>query len=212
MILGVIPARGGSKGVLRKNIRLIAGKPLIAWTIEAARHSTLLDDFIVSTENTEIANIAREYGAKVIDRPPHLATDEASTLSVLQHLLQFFKVEAFVLLQPTSPIRDEGLIDLCIKKFKETGADNLATGYICKIMEYGTYDKRRQELSGYFYDDGNVYVMKPDLIRQGKMCGDNVQRVLTDRENNVEIDDEYDLWLAEQVLLKRSKENRDKSV
>lgn len=205
MILGVTPARGGSKGVLRKNIRQLCGRPLIAWTIEAAHKAELLDDYIVSTEDPEISEIARRYGAKVLDRPPELATDEASTLSVLQHVLTKIDADVVVLLQATSPIRDDGLIDSCIKRFLETGADSLATGYISGAVEYGTNTKRRQDIEGFFYDDGNVYVVKVDIIRRGDQFGDKKETVGIDREQNVEIDDEFDFWLAEQVLEKRMK-------
>lgn len=208
MILGVIPARGGSKGIPRKNIKIIAGKPLIAWSIEAAKKSALIDRFVVSTEDKEIAAIARKYGAEVVDRPRELATDKASTLSVLQHVLTKIKTEALVLLQPTSPIRDKGLIDTCIKRFEKTGVDNLATGFICKFMEYGSYTQRRQDLKGFFYDDGNVYVLKSSLVKNGTLFGKKVERVEISREQNVEIDDEFDFWLVEQLLLKRIREKR----
>ncbi len=203
MILGVIPARGGSKGVPRKNIRSIAGKPLVAWTIEAAKISALLDRFVVSTEDSEIASISKRYGAEVIDRPKELAADDATTLSVLQHVLSLIDAEAIVVLQPTSPVRDDNLIDNCIRRFLDSGADNLATGFICKFMEYGTYDQRRQGLKGFFYDDGNVYVIKSSLIKEGKMFGKKVERFITTRQENFEVDDEFDLWLTEQILLKR---------
>jgi N-acylneuraminate cytidylyltransferase len=206
--LGVIPARGGSKGIPHKNIKMIAGKPLIAWTIEAAKNSKLLDHFIVSTEDNEIAEISRKFGAEVIDRPRKLATDKAATLSVLQYVLSKIDAEAVVLLQPTSPVRNEGLIDHCIRKFIKSRVDNLATGFICKFMEYGTYSKRRQDLKGFFYDDGNVYVIKSDLIRKGKLFGEKVARVKISREENVDIDEEFDFWLAEQVFYKRIKEDR----
>ena len=206
MILGVIPARGGSKGIPRKNIKIIAGKPLIAWSIEAAKKSALIDRFVVSTEDKEIAAIARKYGAEVVDRPRELATDKASTLSVLQHVLTKIKAEAVVLLQPTSPIRDKGLIDTCIKRFEKTRVDNLATGFICKFMEYGSYTQRRQDLKGFFYDDGNVYVLKSRLVKNGTLFGKKVERVENSREQNVEIDDEFDFWLVEQLLLKRIRE------
>jgi CMP-N-acetylneuraminic acid synthetase len=201
--LGVIPARGGSKGIPRKNIKMIAGRPLIAWTIEAARQSRRLDSFVVSTEDKEIADIARRFKAGVIERPPELATDEATTLSVLQHALENINAKAIVILQPTSPIRDAGLIDNCILNFQEKKADNLATGLICKFKEYGSYTQRRQELKGFFYDDGNVYVVKAGLIKKGTLFGDNAVHILTSREQNIEIDDDFDFWLAEQALLKR---------
>lgn len=205
MILGVIPARGGSKAIPRKNIKTIAGKPLIAWTIEAAKESKLLDRFVVSTEDAEIAQISREYGSEIVDRPGELATDEAATLSALQHAISLIKADTVVVLQPTSPVRGKGLIDTCIRRFQEAQADNLATGFICKFMEYGTYSQRRQDLKGFFYDDGNVYVLKAGLIKDGREFGDKVERVLIEREQNIEIDDEFDFWIAEQILLKRCK-------
>lgn len=203
MLIGVVPARGGSKGVPRKNVRPIGGKPLIAWTIEAAQESKLLTRFLVSTEDAEIAETARQYGVEVITRPASLATDEATTLSVLQDLLGQVPADVVVLLQPTSPIRDAGLIDRCIQRFLDSGADSLATGFICKYVEYGKNEARRQEVPGFFYDDGNVYVTKADLLRKGDRFGQRIERMVLDREQNVEIDDEFDFWLAEQILKRR---------
>lgn len=204
MILGVIPARGGSKGLPRKNLRSLAGRPLIAWTIEAAKNAKLLDRFVVSTEDDEIATVAQQYGAAVLERPRELATDEATTLSVLQHVLTQIEADTVVLLQATSPIRNPGLIDSCIQQFTTNGADSLATGFICHFVEYGKNQRRRQEIEGFFYDDGNVYVMRADLLASGGRYGTRIERVLLDREQNVEIDDEFDFWLAEQVLARRS--------
>ena len=99
IILGVIPARGGSKGIPRKNIRPIAGKPLLAWTIEHAKASKLLTRFVVSTEDAEIAKIARGRGAEVLKRPAKLAGDKADTLPVLQHALDAIPADIVVLLQ-----------------------------------------------------------------------------------------------------------------
>ena len=101
MIVGVTPARGGSNGVPRKNIRPLAGKPLIAWTIETALESKLLDRYLVSTEDPKIAEVARRCGAEVLERPKNLATDEVGTLQVLQHLLSQVPAETVVLLQAT---------------------------------------------------------------------------------------------------------------
>lgn len=204
--LAVIPARGGSKGIPRKNIKVIAGKPLIAWTIEAAKQSKLLDDFVVSTEDPEIARISKKYGAKVIDRPKELAGDKATTLSVKQHVLSIIDAEVIVLLQPTSPIRDKGLIDRCIKRFQAAKADNLVTGFMCKYYEYGVgFNKRRQDMKEFFYCDGNVYVTLADLIKNGKVYGKRNERLCISREQNLEIDDEFDFWMCEQVLQKRAK-------
>ena len=203
MILGVTPARGGSKAIPRKNLRQLCGKPLIAWTIEAAKRSQLLDDYVVSTEDAEIARVAEEWGARIVWRPAALSTGSADTLPVLQHVLGQVGADTLVLLQATSPIRDADLIDHCIERFLETQADSLATGFICKYAEYGTNDLRRQDIEGFFYDDGNVYVIKADMLRVGDRYGESIERVLLDRDQNVEIDDEFDLWLAEQVLERR---------
>lgn len=204
----VIPARGGSKGIPRKNVKEIAGKPLIAWSIEAALASKRLGGFAVSTEDPEIAEVARRFGAPVIKRPPELATDTATTVSALQHVLSVQDAGAIVLLQPTSPVRDSGLIDACIARFESSGCDNLGTGFVCKFMEYGAYTQRRQELKGFFYDDGNVYVVRSELIKAGRMHGERVERFETSREQNFEIDEDFDFWLNEQILLKRAREGR----
>ena len=203
MILGITPARGKSKGVPRKNIRPLAGKPLIAWTIEAARQSRLLSRYVVSTEDPEISEVARRYGAEVIPRPADLAADETSTLSVLQHVLEKVAADVVVLLQATSPVREPGLIDSCIRRFLDSRADSLATGFVCKLKEYGTHSHRRQEIPGFFCDDGNVYILWAELLRKGNRFGQRIERVILDREQNVEIDDEFDFWLAEQLIAKR---------
>jgi N-acylneuraminate cytidylyltransferase len=200
VILGLTPARGGSKGIPRKNIQPIAGKPLLAWTIEAAKASTLLDRYVVSTEDAEIADVAKRYGAEVLSRPPELATDEASTLAVLQHTIEQIPCDILVLLQATSPIRAPGLIDACIREFMATGCDSLATGFMCTYIEYGRNDLRRQEIPGFFYDDGNVYVMKSPLVSTGDRYGEKICRKIISRRENVEIDDEFDFWLAEKIL------------
>lgn len=205
MILGITPARGGSKGIPRKNIRLLCGKPLIAWTIEAAKASKLLNKYVVSTEDGEIARISRKYGADIVPRPHELATDEASTLSVLQDVLKGINADVIVLLQATSPIRSSDLIDTCIKRFLDSGADSLATGFMCKYKEYGTNNSRRQDINGFFYDDGNIYVIRAGLIRGGDRFGKKIEKVILDREQNIEIDDKFDFWLAEQVLKKKLK-------
>jgi CMP-N-acetylneuraminic acid synthetase len=201
MILGVIPARGGSKGVPRKNIRSICGKPLIAWSIDSAKQALLLDDFVVSTEDDEIRRVAESFGARVLRRPESLATDEATTVSVLQHVIAALGPQTLVVLQPTSPLRAPDLIDRCIRRYREFGADTLATGYLTKIQEYGSYDNvRRQDRKGFFYDDGNVYVIERKVIEAGRWSGDAVERFLTRREETYEIDDEVDFFLVEQLL------------
>jgi len=202
-IIGITPARGGSKSIPRKNIKEICGKPLIAWTIKVAKRSKLLDRYVVSTEDKEIAGIARKYGAEVIKRPKKLASDTATTLSVLQDVLKKIEADIIVLLQCTSPVREEGLIDRCIKKFLESKADSLATGFICNLYKWGDYSARRQDLKGWFHDDGNIYVIKADIVKKGNLWGKKMEKVLISKEQNFEIDDEFDFWLNEQILKKR---------
>ena len=150
MILGITPARGASKGIARKNVKLIAGKPLLAWSVEAAKASKLIDRYIVSTEDTEISNVAIKYGAEVLVRPSLLATDEALTIRVLQHAIEQINCDIAVLLQATSPVRSPGLIDECIREFMDNNYDSLATGFICKYTEYGKNQLRRQDIKGFF--------------------------------------------------------------
>ncbi len=199
-ILGVTPARGGSKGIPRKNINMIAGKPLLGWTIEAVKKSSLIDRYIVSTEDAEIAEVAKTYGAEVVERPAVLAADEADTLPVLQHALEDIDCDTVVLLQATSPVRKPGLIDECVREFLDKGYDSLATGFICKYVEYTKNDLRRQDIEGFFYDDGNVYVMNAGLLRQGDRYGQKIGRKIISRWENVEIDDQFDFWVVEKIL------------
>ncbi len=204
MILGVTPARGGSKGVPRKNIRPLCGRPLITWTIESAQRATLIDRYVVSTEDPEIAAVARAAGAEVLDRPAELAGDEVKTVDVLRQVMTEIPADTIVLLQATSPIRDDDLIDRCIRRYRETGVDSLATGLMCTWKPYGTALKPRQQLEGFFYDDGNVYVIDADGVRQrADRFGVRRELLVLDREQNVEIDDEFDFWLAEQVMARR---------
>jgi CMP-N-acetylneuraminic acid synthetase len=206
MILGLIPARGGSKGVPNKNIKMIYGKPLIVWTIEHALQSHLLDKVIVSTDSEEIAEVAGRSGAQVMMRPPELATDTASTQDVMAYTLRRMSADILVLLQPTSPCRSEGLIDECIREFMENDYDSLATGFICDYKEYGSNTLPRQQIEGFFYDDGNVYVIKADRILQGDRYGKKIGHKLISRYENAEIDDMYDFWLLEKILEKQQTE------
>jgi len=203
MILGIIPARGGSKGIPKKNIKEIAGKPLIVWTIESAQKSKLLDDFVVSTDDLNIVKVAQHNGAKVTQRLPKFATDTSPIIDTLKDLVNKIPCDTVVLLQATSPIRSPHLIDLCIKTYQTLDVDSVATGFECKFKPYGTNVKRRQDYKGFMYDDGSIYVINADIIRQGKLFTDKVKVINTSREENVEIDDDYDFWLAEQILKKR---------
>ena len=208
MVLGLIPARGGSKGVPGKNIKMICGKPLIVWSIDAALKARLLDEVVVSTDSEEIAKIAQKAGAKILMRPLELATDTASTQDVMVHALKNYDADIMALLQPTSPYRHDGLIDECIDEFLENDYDSLATGFICDYKEYGTNTLPRQQIQGFFYDDGNVYVIKAKNILNGDRYGKKIGRKIISRYENAEIDDEYDFWLLEHILRDKCGDNQ----
>lgn len=206
MIIGLIPARGGSKGIPEKNIKMIYGKPLIVWSIERALEAKKIDRVIVSTDSKKIKSIAKNAGAEVLHRPSQLATDTASTLDVMIHALHCYPADSLVLLQPTSPCRNKGLIDECIEEFQQGNYDSLATGWICDYKEYGTNTLPRQQIRGFFYDDGNVYVMKAENILSGDRYGKKICRKIISRYENAEIDDAYDFWLLEKILEKQMTE------
>jgi CMP-N-acetylneuraminic acid synthetase len=209
MFLGITPARGGSKGIPYKNIKMIAGKPLLAWTIERALESELIDKYVVSTEDKDIKKIAKAYGAEVIDRPPELATDNSLVIDTLKDVVEKIKCKHVVVLQATSPVREEGLIDFCIQTYKDSDVDSVATGFDCKFMPYGTNTMRRQDYEGFFYDDGNVYVINANIIRNGLMFTERHEHIYTSKYQNLEIDDPEDFWLVEQILKKEKEKKED---
>jgi len=140
-ILGIIPARGGSKSVPKKNIRLLAGKPLIAYTIETAQKCKMLDRTVISTDDDEIADVAKKYGGDVpFMRPEELALDSSPMVPALQHAVSFIeknenvRVGMVVLLDPTSPFRRIEDIEECIKKLERENVDSVVT--ICEVESY----------------------------------------------------------------------------
>lgn len=222
--LGVIPARGGSKGIPRKNIKDLGGKPLIAWTVEAARASIFLDYFVVSTDDDEIAAVARQYGAPVpFMRPKDLATDSARALPVLQHAISWIKEHegrAFdycMMLQPTSPFRLPEDIDESIRLIVDTGADSVfamkklvdfslaklkvldADGRILPLAEEEKGEsKPRSELGAAIYKRNcAVYLTKTDLIVRGDMFGADSRAYVMPEERSVDINEPMDFEIAE---------------
>ncbi|MFH1894579.1 MAG: acylneuraminate cytidylyltransferase family protein [Patescibacteria group bacterium] len=201
-VIAIIPARGGSKGIPRKNIKVLLGKPLLFWSIKAAKESKYVDRIIVSTEDSEIAEVSRCFGAEVLSRPKNLAADTATTISVLKHVIEKIpEADIVVLLQPTSPVRTGGLIDKAIEKFIKSRADTLATGYICRDYEWGTVNNLpRQKLKGWFYDDGNIYIHRKDYLERGKWFGKKLEKMIIGKVYNFEIDDEIDFFIIEALM------------
>jgi CMP-N-acetylneuraminic acid synthetase len=198
-ILAIIPARGESKGIPKKNIKLLAGKPLIAYTIEEALRSKYLDRVIVSTDDEEIVNIAKKYGAEVpFLRPKELAKDDSSSLSALLHALNYigneekYFPEIIVFLQPTSPFRTSKHIDEGIKLLMNSSVDSVVG--VCKVEgenhPYFMYTKddndvleeiikiknkplRRQELPVFFRFNDALFISRRkyfDHINLNAMC------------------------------------------
>ncbi|MDR2947219.1 MAG: acylneuraminate cytidylyltransferase family protein [Candidatus Adiutrix sp.] len=198
--LGIIPARGGSKGVPRKNIKMICGHPLIAWTIRAAQDSKLLDRLVVSTEDDEIAEVSRAYGAEVLARPAELAADDIISRDVIAHALKATGAAHSVLFQATSPVRSPGLTDRVITAFTSGEWESMATGFNYALYPPHGVEHRRQDISSVFVNDGSVIVSTAATVLAGSLFGKRAGTLVTTREENVDIDEPFDFWLAEQVL------------
>ena len=218
-IIAIIPARGGSKGIPRKNIKILAGKPLIAWTIEAALGSKYLDRVIVSTEDEEIAEISKKWGAEIIKRPEEFAQDSSKTIELIPHLLNVLREKNYipdiiVLLQPTSPLRSVRHIDEAIKTFLEGEYDSLigvcpSHALLWRIHEGGAapinYNfkkrQRRQDIKPEYRENGAVYILEYENFMKEKSipCG-RIGLYIMPVENSFEIDDNFDFWLCEQII------------
>jgi N-acylneuraminate cytidylyltransferase len=201
-IVGIIPARGGSKGIKNKNLVTFNKKPLIYWTIKAAKESKLLNNFYVSTEDPNIKKISLKFGSKVIDRPKRLARDASTTLSVLQHSIKITDADVIVCLQPTSPIRPRGIIDKAIKIYIKNKSDTLATGRILHNYEWGKFNNvSRQKLKGWFWDDGLLYIMKSNQLLKNQWSGKKLYKMEIDKIYNLlEIDDQSDLEILRKLI------------
>ena len=220
-ILCVIPVRGGSKGVPGKNARLVAGKPLVAWSIEQALTAGL--DVLVSTDDEALAEIARSAGADVpFLRPAELAQDTTPTEPVIEHAIAHRVAEgrrpdAVMLLQATSPVRLPGTIERAVREFQETGVDSLVgvvaqTPFFWHPAASGSataeYDPaarpRRQDLAAddYFYKEtGSLYLTRTEIYeRDSNRIGGRVGLFIMDEAEGIDIDTLVDLRIAEQVL------------
>lgn len=221
-VLAVIPARGGSKGVLRKNIRNLAGKPLIAWTIEAANESKYIDRLIVSSEDSEILEIAKYLGCETpFVRPRHLAEDDTPGIDPVLHALnKLTGYDIVVLLQPTSPLRRTEDIDGCIEKLIETSAPACVSVTEPEKSPYWMYTikendrmtpvipqkeiiPRRQELPIVYALNGAVYVAKTDWINQTKsFITEETIAFRMPKNGSFDIDTEEDFFICDYLLRK----------
>jgi len=223
-IIGIIPARGGSKGIRKKNIVDLAGKPLIAYTIEQAKGSKYIDKIIVTTDDEEIADISRSLGAEVpFSRPKALATDEAKGIDVVLHAITWFdsNEESFdivMMLQPTSPLRLSEDIDKAIEVLFLKNA--MAIVSVCKSEHHPLWsntlpedsnmknfinpeymNKNRQELPVFYRLNGAIYLSFCNYMKDRKsFYGENTFAYIMPEERSIDIDNMLDFKLAELLL------------
>lgn len=223
-VLGIIPARAGSKGVVGKNLRPVAGEPLIGHAIRAAKESRLLSSYLVTTDGEDIADAARQRNCPVVQRPAHLAADETPMPPVLQHAVQHAEAElgstfdALVLLQPTSPIRRGADIDAVIEMLADDEVDSVIS--VCPVEDehparmYSLDAKahmsplwpdlemrQRQDLPPLYHRNGALYATRRSiLMEQGVIVGPRRQAYVMPRKYLVNVDDERDLLIAEVIV------------
>ena len=221
-VIAIIPARGGSKGLPRKNIKNLAGKPLIAWTIELALKSRYLDRVIVSTEDDEIAKISKKYGAEVIKRPKKLATDKTETIDVIFHVLRTLKKENYtpeiiILLQPTSPLRSaddvnkaieyffknecESVVSICEFEHSPYWAFKIKRRYLTPIFGWKYFKIRRQDLPKAYIPNGAIFIAAVKTLEKYKsFYTHKTLPYIMSVERSIDIDSEIDFKLAELIL------------
>ncbi len=225
--IAIIPARSGSKGLPGKNVKLLLGKPLISWTIESALASNNIDLVMVSTDSEEIASIALDCGADVpFLRPLDLASDDATTFSVVEHAINFYSKEKrknfdlVALLEPTSPIRENKDIDNMIKKLSESYEDKdaiVSLGEVAthpallkiidkhnSVFPYNVNDfnnARRQDQKKVYFPFGVGYILKVKVLLEEKtFYPKRTLGYVIERHQNYEVDDIYDFMCIEQIL------------
>lgn len=230
-ILVLIPARGGSKGIKRKNIVDLNGKPLIYYTIKEALKSKYIKRDLIwcSTDDEEIANTAKKYGAKIpFIRPKKYAGDKSSSVDVAIHALDWaknnnIKVNYLMLLQPTSPLRTVNDINLSIELFKEKQADSVISltkpdilpfnmKYLNEDFSVKNYSpkkfNRRQDMPEIYGTNGAIYIVKPSILyNKNSFMGENNYGYLMSKERSIDIDSDFDLKIAD--LLLKDKDKRD---
>jgi CMP-N,N'-diacetyllegionaminic acid synthase len=219
--LAIIPARGGSKGVPKKNIRPIAGIPLIAWSIRQALAVDKIRHVVVSTDCEEIASVARQHGAEVpFMRPPELAQDATATEPVMSHALDWYTdhgttIDSIILLQPTSPIRRPQSLGSAIDHYERDGADSLVS--VCENHHFfwrnpmapeALYDfrnrPRRQDIAPadrWYRENGSIYITKAAAFRaaRNRLCGKISMHVM-DEQESWEIDSLSDFVIVESLM------------
>ena len=220
--IAVIPARGGSKRIPHKNIVPLQGKPLIEYTISAARNAAALSRIIVSTDDEEIARVAEGAGAEVLyPRPPELSTDTSDTLDVIRNVVSTLGQQdeyddIIVLLQPTSPFRTGEHIDRAVALFRSSGADTVTAvrpvtdhpywlwrvrkGFLTPFKTMKHIQTGRHSLPADYIENGSLYIFRRSLLDQGTLYGSRIVPFEMDTVDSVDIDEPLDLMWAEFLL------------
>ncbi len=223
--LCIIPARSGSKGLPDKNIKYLYGKPLIAYTIEAAQKSGIFDEIMVSTDSQKYADISLKFGASVpFLRPNDLSSDKASSWSVVKHVVEQYaskgvEFDNIVLLQPTSPLRGADDIKKAFDYFVSKKANYVAS--VCEMEHSPLWANvlpedcslsnfinannaaRRQSLQTFYRLNGAIYIINREfLLNNDNFFVDNSYAYIMDKRKSVDIDDEYDFFMAECIMKK----------
>jgi len=220
-ILVVIPARGGSKGIPRKNIRLLDNKPLISYSINIAKSSEYVDDVVVTTDDSEIALLSEKFGASVIRRSEELAGDEVPLDPVIydamvqKEKLAFDEYDIVITLQPTSPLLKTSTLDRAIEKFEDFAVDSVLSVVDDRHLSWG-YDesneryfpnyierKNRQYLPKDFRETGAILATRRAFVHEDSRLGTNLELIEVSREESVGIDNYEDWWIAEGYLQKK---------
>ncbi len=229
-ILGLVAARGGSKRLPRKNALPLAGKPLLAWTVDAACSAQAIDNVVLSTDDTELADIGRCHGARVpFARPAELASDTATTVDVMLHALRELEIQGehydyIALLQPTSPLRDAQDIDAAIALLLDKRADAVvsvcevdhppewsntlpADGNMAQFYRPGIRTRRSQDLPTSYRLNGAIYLYScKRLLASGELnMDDNCYAYIMPRERSVDIDTAVDFEIAELFMQRFSR-------
>jgi CMP-N-acetylneuraminic acid synthetase len=225
-VLGIVPARGGSKGIPRKNLARLGGRPLLAYTACAVRGATRLARAVLSTDDEEIAQVGREYGLEVpFMRPPELAGDRVQTIDVIQDVVRRLEsagatFDAVMTLQPTTPLRRADDIDGAIALLERSGCDSVISfvdvgerhparmkvvtdeGRVCDPPFAESVEcQPRQTLPRMYLREGSIYLTRRDvLMHERSFKGCDCRAWLVPRERACNIDDPFDLFLAEQML------------
>jgi len=220
-VLGIVPARGGSKGVPGKNLAPVGGEPLLVHAIRAALAAGTVDRVVCSTDDDEIAAVAREAGAEVVMRPAELARDDSPTEDALLHVLDALgppEPEYVVTLELTSPLRSPGLIDACVRLAQERGADAVITVAESRAvhgrLEDGLFvplapgqPRRRQLREPLYRESSTVYVTRTAYLRETRsVVGDHVYAHIVPEEEAIDINSEQDLVVADTLIRRRAGE------